>query len=320
MSEVPALSIQNLSKTYDNGFSALKEVSLTVPQGGFFALLGPNGAGKSTMIGIISSLFRPTSGSVHIFGTDLLKNPSVAKQYLGVVPQEFNFNMFEKVEDILITQAGYFGIPAKESKPRAERLLKALGLWDKRNSKARELSGGMKRRLMIARALIHKPKLLILDEPTAGVDIELRRSMWEFMQQINIEENTTIILTTHYLEEAEQLCKRIAILDHGEIRINTEMKDLLAQLSVETFVLDLTKPLTQPLIIEQVTEIRQPDEMTVEVTLSEGETLNCVFEQLTDLDIEVASMRNKSNRLEELFMRLVDKNVQSEDSMKEARL
>ena len=320
MSEVPALSIQNLSKTYDNGFSALKEVSLTVPQGGFFALLGPNGAGKSTMIGIISSLFRPTSGSVHIFGTDLLKNPSVAKQYLGVVPQEFNFNMFEKVEDILITQAGYFGIPAKESKPRAERLLKALGLWDKRNSKARELSGGMKRRLMIARALIHKPKLLILDEPTAGVDIELRRSMWEFMQQINIEENTTIILTTHYLEEAEQLCKRIAILDHGEIRINTEMKDLLAQLSVETFVLDLTKPLTQPLIIEQVTEIRQPDEMTVEVTLSEGETLNCVFEQLTDLDIEVASMRNKSNRLEELFMRLVDKNIQNEDSMKEARL
>jgi len=240
MSEVPALSVQNLSKTYDNGFSALKNVTLTVPQGGFFALLGPNGAGKSTMIGIISSLFQPTNGSVHIFGADLLANPSVAKQYLGIVPQEFNFNMFEKVEDILITQAGYFGISAKESKPRAERLLKALGLWDKRDSKSRELSGGMKRRLMIARALIHKPKLLILDEPTAGVDIELRRSMWEFMQQINIEENTTIILTTHYLEEAEQLCKRIAILDHGEIRINTEMKDLLAQLSVETFVLDLT--------------------------------------------------------------------------------
>lgn len=225
-----------------------------------------------------------------------------------------------KVEDILITQAGYFGISAKESKPRAERLLKALGLWDKRDSKSRELSGGMKRRLMIARALIHKPKLLILDEPTAGVDIELRRSMWEFMQQINIEENTTIILTTHYLEEAEQLCKRIAILDHGEIRINTEMKDLLAQLSVETFVLDLTQPLTQPLVIDKVTEIAQPDELTVEVTLSKGETLNCVFEQLTKLEIEVASMRNKSNRLEELFMRLVDKNVQSEDSMKEAGL
>lgn len=320
MSEVPALSIQNLSKTYNNGFSALKNVSLTVPQGGFFALLGPNGAGKSTMIGIISSLFKPTNGSVHIFGTDLLANPSVAKQYLGVVPQEFNFNQFEKVQDILITQAGYFGISAKEAKPRAERLLKALGLWDKRNNMSRELSGGMKRRLMIARALIHKPKLLILDEPTAGVDIELRRSMWEFMQQINIEENTTIILTTHYLEEAEQLCKRIAILDHGEIRIDTEMKDLLAQLSVETFVLDLTKPLTQPLVIDKVTEIAQPDALTLEVTLSEGESLNGVFEQLTKLGIEVGSMRNKSNRLEELFMRLVDKNIQSADSMKEAGL
>lgn len=320
MSEVPALSIQHLSKTYDNGFSALKDVSLTVPQGGFFALLGPNGAGKSTMIGIISSLFKPTTGSVEIFGTDLLANPSVAKQYLGIVPQEFNFNMFEKVEDIIITQAGYFGIPAKEARPRAERLLKALGLWDKRDSKSRELSGGMKRRLMIARALIHKPKLLILDEPTAGVDIELRRSMWDFMQQINIEENTTIILTTHYLEEAEQLCKRIAILDHGEIRIDTEMKDLLGQLSVETFVLDLEQPLTQPLTIDRVTDITQPDAQTIEVTLSEGETLNSVFEQLTYLNIKVASMRNKSNRLEELFMRLVDKNIQSEDSMKEAGL
>ncbi len=320
MSEVPALTIEHLSKTYDNGFSALKDVSLVVPQGGFFALLGPNGAGKSTMIGIISSLFKPTTGSVEIFGTDLLANPSVAKQYLGIVPQEFNFNMFEKVEDIIITQAGYFGIPAKEAKPRAERLLKALGLWDKRDSKSRELSGGMKRRLMIARALIHKPKLLILDEPTAGVDIELRRSMWEFMQQINIEENTTIILTTHYLEEAEQLCKRIAILDHGEIRINTEMKDLLAQLSVETFVLDLQQPLTQTLTIDKVTAIDQPDELTIEVTLSEGETLNGVFEQLSQMNIEVASMRNKSNRLEELFMRLVDKNIQSADSMKEAGL
>lgn len=320
MSETPALAIKNLTKIYDNGFSALKDVTLTVPQGGFFALLGPNGAGKSTMIGIISSLFRPTSGSVHIFGADLLANPSVAKQYLGVVPQEFNFNQFEKVEDILINQAGYFGIPPKESKPRAERLLKALGLWDKRDNKSRELSGGMKRRLMIARALIHKPKLLILDEPTAGVDIELRRSMWEFMQQINIEENTTIILTTHYLEEAEQLCKRIAILDHGEIRINTEMKDLLAQLSVETFVLDLTQPLIHPLVIDKVTDITQPDELTVEVTLSEGETLNGVFDQLNTLNIEVASMRNKSNRLEELFMRLVDKSVENENSMKEARL
>ncbi|MGP4971266.1 ABC transporter ATP-binding protein [Psychrobacter aquimaris] len=320
MSEVPALAIQNLSKTYSNGFSALKDVSLTVPQGGFFALLGPNGAGKSTMIGIISSLFKPTTGSVKIFGTDLLENPSVAKQYLGIVPQEFNFNMFEKVEDILITQAGYFGIPAKEARPRAKRLLMALGLWDKRNSKSRELSGGMKRRLMIARALIHKPKLLILDEPTAGVDIELRRSMWEFMQQINIEENTTIILTTHYLEEAEQLCKRIAILDHGEIRINTEMKDLLAQLSVETFVFDLETPLNEQLALTGVTDISQPDEQTLEVTLTEGESLNGVFDQLSEQGITVASMRNKANRLEELFMRLVDKNIQSTDSMKEAGL
>lgn len=309
MSEVPALSIQNLSKIYGNGFSALKDVSLTVPQGGFFALLGPNGAGKSTMIGIISSLFKPTAGSVHIFGTDLLAEPSKAKQFLGVVPQEFNFNQFEKVEDILITQAGYFGIAAKESKPRAKKLLKALGLWDKRDNKARELSGGMKRRLMIARALIHKPKLLILDEPTAGVDIELRRSMWEFMQQINVEENTTIILTTHYLEEAEQLCKRIAILDHGEIRINTEMKDLLAQLSVETFVFDLAKPLTQQITLTGVTDTLQPDDLTLEVTLTEGESLNGVFEQLSKQGVLVASMRNKANRLEELFMRLVDKSL-----------
>ncbi|WP_105244892.1 ABC transporter ATP-binding protein [Psychrobacter sp. Marseille-P5312] len=320
MSEVPALAIQNLSKTYGNGFSALKDVSLTVPQGGFFALLGPNGAGKSTMIGIISSLFKPTTGSVKIFGTDLLENPALAKQYLGVVPQEFNFNQFEKVQDILITQAGYFGIPAKEARPRAKRLLTALGLWDKRNSKSRELSGGMKRRLMIARALIHKPKLLILDEPTAGVDIELRRSMWEFMQQINIEEKTTIILTTHYLEEAEQLCKRIAILDHGEIRINTEMKDLLAQLSVETFVFDLETPLIQPLELNGVTGLSQPDEQTLEVTLTEGESLNGVFNQLSAQGITVASMRNKANRLEELFMRLVEKNIQSADSMKEAGL
>ncbi|WP_199507541.1 MULTISPECIES: ABC transporter ATP-binding protein [unclassified Psychrobacter] len=320
MSDVPALSINNLSKTYKNGFSALKGVSLTVPQGGFFALLGPNGAGKSTMIGIISSLFQPTTGSVEIFGTDLLANPSLAKQYLGVVPQEFNFNMFEKVEDILITQAGYFGISAKEARPRAKRLLTALGLWDKRGNKARELSGGMKRRLMIARALIHKPKLLILDEPTAGVDIELRRSMWDFMQQINIEENTTIILTTHYLEEAEQLCKRIAILDHGEIRINTEMKNLLAQLSVETFVFDLEVPANHTVQLDGVTEVTQPDSQTVEVTLTEGESLNNVFEQLSAQGLVVASMRNKANRLEELFMRLVDKNIDSKDSMKEAGL
>ena len=316
----PALQITNLSKVYGNGFTALKDVNLTVPQGEFFALLGPNGAGKSTMIGIISSLFKPTEGSIEIFGTDLLQNPSIAKQYLGIVPQEFNFNQFEKVEDILITQAGYFGISAKDSRPRAKKLLTALGLWDKRNNKARELSGGMKRRLMIARALIHKPRLLILDEPTAGVDIELRRSMWEFMQQINEEEKTTIILTTHYLEEAEQLCRYIAILDHGEIRINTEMKDLLGQLSIETFILDLEKPTSGQVSITGVTSVLQPDDQTLEVTLSDGESLNEVFEQLTEQGIEVASMRNKANRLEELFMRLVDQGVQTKDSMKEAGL
>ena len=316
----PALQINNLSKVYGNGFTALKNVNLTVPQGGFFALLGPNGAGKSTMIGIISSLFKPTEGSVQIFGTDLLQNPSIAKQYLGIVPQEFNFNQFEKVQDILITQAGYFGIPAKEARPRAKKLLTALGLWDKRNNKARELSGGMKRRLMIARALIHKPKLLILDEPTAGVDIELRRSMWEFMQQINEEEKTTIILTTHYLEEAEQLCRYIAILDHGEIRINNEMKELLTQLSIETFIFDFKQPVSGEVSISGITSYTQPDNQTLEVTLTEGESLNGVFEQLTQQGIEVSSMRNKANRLEELFMRLVEQGVQSKDSMKEAGL
>lgn len=316
----PALQITNLSKVYGNGFTALKNVNLTVPQGEFFALLGPNGAGKSTMIGIISSLFKPTEGSIEIFGTDLLQNPSIAKQYLGIVPQEFNFNQFEKVEDILITQAGYFGISAKDSRPRAKKLLTALGLWDKRNNKARELSGGMKRRLMIARALIHKPRLLILDEPTAGVDIELRRSMWEFMQQINEEEKTTIILTTHYLEEAEQLCRYIAILDHGEIRINTEMKELLGQLSIETFIFDLQKPTSGQVSITGVTSVLQPDDQTLEVTLSDGESLNEVFKQLTEQGLEVASMRNKANRLEELFMRLVDQGVQTKDSMKEAGL
>ena len=318
--KMPALEVRGLTKTYADGFTALKGVNLTVPQGEFFALLGPNGAGKSTMIGIISSLFRPTDGSVSIFGNDLLTNPQVAKQYLGVVPQEFNFNQFEKVEDILIHQAGYFGITAKAARPRAEKLLRALGLWDKRHVKSRSLSGGMKRRLMIARALIHKPKLLILDEPTAGVDIELRRSMWEFMQQINREENTTIILTTHYLEEAEQLCRYIAILDQGEIRINTEMKQLLGQLSIETFVFDLAQPLTAPINIDAVTSVSQPDDYTLEVTISEGESLNGVFEQLTHQGVQVSSMRSKANRLEELFMRLVDEGVETKDSMKEAGL
>ena len=306
---IPALKITQLTKTYPNGFAALKGIDLTVPQGGFFALLGPNGAGKSTTIGIISSLFKPTSGSVEIFGVDLLKQPAKAKQFLGVVPQEFNFMQFEKIEDILIAQAGYFGIPTKESRPRAEKLLKALGLWEKRDDKARMLSGGMKRRLMIARALMHHPKLLILDEPTAGVDIELRRSMWDFMQQINTEEGTTIILTTHYLEEAEQLCKNIAILDQGEIRINTDMKSLLTSLDVESFVFDLAQPYLSSIALTNVVKTKQPDPLTLEVTLKKGDSLNDVFAQLTAQNIQVASMRNKANRLEELFLGIVENNL-----------
>ena len=306
---IPALKITQLSKTYPNGFAALKGIDLTVPQGGFFALLGPNGAGKSTTIGIISSLFKPSSGSVEIFGVDLLKQPAKAKQFLGVVPQEFNFMQFEKVEDILIAQAGYFGIPPKQSRPRAEKLLKALGLWEKRDNKARMLSGGMKRRLMIARALMHRPKLLILDEPTAGVDIELRRSMWDFMQQINTEEGTTIILTTHYLEEAEQLCKNIAILDQGEIRINTDMKSLLTSLDVESFVFDLAQPYPAPIALTNVVKTKQPDPLTLEVTLKKGDSLNDVFAQLNAQNIQVASMRNKANRLEELFLGIVENNL-----------
>ena len=306
---IPALKITQLTKTYPNGFAALKGIDLTVPQGGFFALLGPNGAGKSTTIGIISSLFKPTSGSVEIFGVDLLKQPAKAKQFLGVVPQEFNFMQFEKIEDILITQAGYFGIPPKQSRPRAEKLLKALGLWEKRDDKARMLSGGMKRRLMIARALMHRPKLLILDEPTAGVDIELRRSMWDFMQQINTEEGTTIILTTHYLEEAEQLCKNIAILDQGEIRINTDMKSLLTSLDVESFVFDMAQPYPAPITLTNVVKTKQPDPLTLEVTLKKGDSLNDVFAQLTAQNIQVASMRNKANRLEELFLGIVENNL-----------
>ncbi|PKZ68394.1 ABC transporter [Moraxella osloensis] len=306
---IPALKITQLTKTYPNGFAALKGIDLTVPQGGFFALLGPNGAGKSTTIGIISSLFKPSSGSVEIFGVDLLKQPAKAKQFLGVVPQEFNFMQFEKIEDILITQAGYFGIPPKQSRPRAEKLLKALGLWEKRDDKARMLSGGMKRRLMIARALMHRPKLLILDEPTAGVDIELRRSMWDFMQQINTEEGTTIILTTHYLEEAEQLCKNIAILDQGEIRINTDMKSLLTSLDMESFVFDLAQPYPAPITLTNVVKTKQPDPLTLEVTLKKGNSLNDVFAQLNAQNIQVASMRNKTNRLEELFLRIVENNL-----------
>lgn len=308
---MPALTISNLKKTYPNGFTALKGVDLTVPQGEFFALLGANGAGKSTMIGIISSLFPQTDGTVQIFGVDLHKNPSLAKSYLGIVPQEFNFNQFEKCLDILIIQAGYYGIKKKDALPRTQFLLKELGLWDKQDEKARSLSGGMKRRLMIARALIHRPKLLILDEPTAGVDIELRRSMWDFIEHLNKNEGTTIILTTHYLEEAEQLCKYIAILNHGEILINTDMKSLLTQLSLETFVFDLKDELNNTPTINNISHITLSDNKTLEITLNKNQNLNDVFRQLNDFNIQIVSMRNKNNRLEELFMGVVDNHSQN---------
>lgn len=305
-----ALIINNLTKTYDNGVQALKGVSFTVEKGEFFALLGPNGAGKSTTIGVISSLVNKTSGEVNILGHDLDQQRAQAKKLVGLVPQEFNFNQFEKVEDILVTQAGYYGIPVRQAMPQVEFYLKRLGLWDKRHMQSRTLSGGMKRRLMIARALVHDPELLILDEPTAGVDIELRRSMWDFLTEIN-KRGKTIILTTHYLEEAESLCRRIAIIDHGNIVENTDMKSLLEKLHLETFVLDLAAPLQQAPALEGI-EVRLRDARTLEIEVPKTMALNEVFTQLAALDIQVMSMRNKANRLEELFLRLVERNLPGE--------
>jgi len=302
---VKALSINNLTKIYSNGFEALKGINLDVEQGDFFALLGPNGAGKSTTIGVVTSLVTKSSGQVHVFDTDLDSDPEIAKSHIGLVPQEFNFNGFEQVKHILVTQAGYYGMPAKLAEPRADELLRQLGLWDKRHTAARALSGGMKRRLMIARALVHKPKLLILDEPTAGVDIELRRSMWTFLQDIN-EQGTTIILTTHYLEEAENLCRNIAIIDQGNIIENTDMKSLLNRLDNETFVLYLTEPLSSDLILEGIS-FQQIDDTTIEVELNRNDGLNHLFSLLNQQNIEVCSMKNKANRLEELFLHLVEK-------------
>ncbi len=300
-----ALSIRNLSKTYKNGLEALINIDLDVAQGDFFALLGPNGAGKSTAIGIVTSLVTKTVGSIKIFDIDLDSETEKAKSYLGLVPQEFNFNSFEQVKHILVTQAGYYGIRTKEAEPRADELLKQLGLWGKRHTTARSLSGGMKRRLMIARALIHQPKLLILDEPTAGVDIELRRSMWQFLQKIN-EQGTTIILTTHYLEEAENLCRNIAIIDRGRIIENTDMKSLLNRLDKQTFIFDLKSPLPDEIDLAGI-HYQQIDDSTLEVDLNKNESLNTVFTTLSQHNIEVSSMKNKANRLEELFLSLVEK-------------
>ena len=298
-----ALSIKGLTKTYKGGTEALRGIDLVVEQGDFFALLGPNGAGKSTTIGIISSLVNRSEGGVEIFEHSLSKDPVEAKSCIGLVPQELNFNQFETLYQIMVNQAGYYGVPRKLAKPRAEKYLKQLDLWDKRNAAARELSGGMKRRLMIARALMHEPRMLILDEPTAGVDIEIRRSMWTFLKEIN-QQGTTIILTTHYLEEAEMLCRNIAIIDKGRIVENTSMKSLLATLSVETFILDLNKNANSATL--QNFKYKALDDHTLEVDVPKDSGLNSVFEQLTQQNIQVLSMRNKSNRLEELFVRLVE--------------
>ena len=299
-----ALSIKGLKKTYGNGFEALKGIDLDVMEGDFFALLGPNGAGKSTAIGIITSLINKTSGTVEIFGKNIDSNKSEAKSFLGLVPQEFNFNVWEPVQEILWNQAGYYGISRKVAEQRTERYLKQLDLWDKRKEQARALSGGMKRRLMIARALVHEPKLLILDEPTAGVDIEIRHSMWKFLQEINAQ-GTTIILTTHYLEEAENLCRNIAIIDHGTIIENTSMRSLLRKLQFETFILDLENPVSVLPEVEGF-NIKILEDAMLEVEMDKQQSCNSLFEKFSLMNIQVKSMRNKANRLEQLFMRLVN--------------
>ena len=296
-----ALSIENLTKTYANGKEALKGISFDVEEGDFFALLGPNGAGKSTTIGIVTSLVNKSSGSVNIFGYDLENETALAKASVGLVPQEFNFDIFEKVSTILIHQAGYYGIPRSLAILRVEKYLKELGLWDQRNQPARFLSGGMKRRLMIARGLIHEPKLLILDEPTAGVDIELRRSLWDFLTKIN-QEGTTIILTTHYLEEAENLCRNIGIIHQGSLIEHGSMKGLLEKLHIETFILYLEKPIQQ--LPDMTLPCRLIDETTLEIDLLENHSLSDVFLIFNSLEIQIKTMRNKVNRLEELFLKL----------------
>jgi ABC-2 type transport system ATP-binding protein len=298
-----ALSIQNLTKIYKNGVIALQGIDLTVEQGDFFALLGPNGAGKSTTIGIISSLVNKSAGTVKVFGHDLDSDLAAAKASIGLVPQEYNFNQFEPVIEILANQAGYYGIPRPLALERAELYLNQLGLWDKRQQHARDLSGGMKRRLMIARALVHEPRLLILDEPTAGVDIEIRHSMWDFLREINAA-GTTIILTTHYLEEAEQLCRNIAIINNGRIVENTSMRQLLSRMDTHTLVLDLLHPIAQAPALQGFAT-RLVDEHTLEVVVSSQTSITQLFTALSVQNIEIRSLRNKTNRLEELFIRLV---------------
>lgn len=298
-----ALEIEGLRKTYAGGVEALKGIDLTVEQGDFYALLGPNGAGKSTTIGIISSLVNKSAGKVRVFGYDLDSQLELAKSQIGLVPQEFNFNQFEKVQQIVVNQAGLYGVERAEAKVRAERYLRQLDLWEKRDQPARTLSGGMKRRLMIARALMHQPRLLILDEPTAGVDIEIRRAMWDFLKEIN-GQGITIILTTHYLEEAEMLCRHIGIIDKGRLVENTTMKGLLGKLNVETFILDLAPDCREPFLLGFNWQLL--DDHTLEVEVKKEQGLNGVFGQLNEQGIRVLSMRNKANRLEELFVTLVE--------------
>ena len=297
-----AISIKDLDKTYANGVEALKGVSLEVQQGDFFALLGPNGAGKSTIIGVISTLINKSGGSVEVFGRSVDTHIYETKLDLGVVPQEINFSQFEKVKDIVLTQAGYYGLPRKLARERCEKYLKKLGLWEKRSERSRSLSGGMKRRLMIARALVHEPRLLILDEPTAGVDIELRRSMWNFLAEINAN-GTTIILTTHYLEEAEQMCRNIAIIDEGEIIENTSMKKLIGELDSQVYILDTANEMNgKPEITIDDVLIHRIDAHSLEVKVPNGKLINEVFKELDKQGLKINSMRNKTNRLEQLFL------------------
>jgi ABC-2 type transport system ATP-binding protein len=308
-----ALVLRQLTKVYKNGIEALKGIDLEVAEGDFFALLGPNGAGKTTAIGIVTSLVNKSSGTVEVFGYDLDRQLELAKSCIGIVPQEINFNMFETVFTIVVNQAGFYGIRRRLAKQRAEKYLKQLQLWDRRNSIARSLSGGMKRRLMIARALMHEPKLLILDEPTAGVDIEIRRSMWEFLRKIN-DEGTTIILTTHYLEEAENLCRNVAIIEGGRIIERDTMANVLRKLQTETFVFNLSEPrAAAPELPGYKMELT--DDHTLEVEVSKGQSLNDIFAQLSLQGVRVTSMRNKVNRLEELFMRLIDNSVRAADKV-----
>jgi ABC-2 type transport system ATP-binding protein len=302
-----SLKIEDLKKVYDTGTEALKGVSLTIPQGEFFGFLGPNGAGKTTLISIVSGLATKTAGTVEVAGIDIDRDPDRAKSFIGLVPQEFNFNIFEKVEDIVVDQAGYYGIPRKEAKERAEKVLKQLGLWDKRESKAMEISGGMKRRLLIARALVHEPKILLLDEPTAGVDVELRRGMWDFLRELNAK-GTTIVLTTHYLEEVELLCSRVAIMNKGEIIEEGGVKELISKLNYVTLLLDTAEPLIQAkIVLLRDLKIKKVDDTTLELTLNPGETVNDAFRKISSTGIQVTNIRNSGSRLEEVFVNLINK-------------